>query len=506
MRLHQLLASIFIAVLLAGCGQTETESHGHAHEEATSLVYTDYTEHTELFVEFPALQQGESSRFLAHLTNLSDFSPVTEGAVYVELRQNGQLKAGFRVKQPTRDGLFTPVVTPRDAGRYQLSIRLENDQFSSTHELGEVRVFAAHEHAQVSQPEVAGDITYLKEQQWQQPFATTKAQQLSLSESVPAFATVKAPANKQATIRAPQAGYFFPDASVTAGHSVERGDTLGLLVPRAQSSQDIISLQLELAEYQSELTLAEQEVQRLQQLVDNGAIPETRLQTTKAKQQQLTSRVNATQARIQQGQLGETEGGIAIKSPISGKILSSPLASGMYVDEQQVLTELAANEQRWLELSIPERFGQHVQAISGAWLDTDEQIVRLDEKNSIVAARSLMVQPVSRTYSVTLGFAADTWQPMIGQTFAAKAITSANKAAIAIPVSAVIRQEGKDVVFVHTGGETFERREITLGIQDGENIEVTRGLQAGERVVSTGAYDVRLAALGGEEIGHGHAH
>lgn len=506
MRLYQLIASISIVVLLAGCGQTETGSHGHAHEEATSLVYTDYTEHTELFVEFPALQQGESSRFLAHLTNLNDFSPVTEGAVYVELRKNGQLKAGFRVKQPTRDGLFTPVVTPRDAGLYQLIIRLENEQLSSVHELGEVQVFAANEHAQVSQPEVAGDITYLKEQQWQQPFATTKAQALSLSQSVPAFATVKAPANKQATIRAPQAGYFFPDAAVNAGHEVERGDTLGLLIPRAQSSQDIISLQLELAEYQSELALAEQEVQRLQQLVDNRAIPETRLQTAKAKQQQLRSRVDATQARIQQGQMGETDGGIAIKSPINGKVLSSPLASGMYVDEQQTLAELAADEQRWLELAVPERFSQHVNAISGAWLDIGEHIVRLDEKNSVVAARSLMVDPSSRAYSVTLGFTRDVWQPMIGQTFAAKAMTAADKSTIAIPVSAVIRQEGKNVVFVHTGGETFERREVSLGIQDGANIEVIRGLQAGERVVSTGAYDVRLAALGGEEIGHGHAH
>jgi membrane fusion protein, heavy metal efflux system len=35
---------------------------------------------------------------------------------------------------------------------------------------------------------------------------------------------------------------------------------------------------------------------------------------------------------------------------------------------------------------------------------------------------------------------------------------------------------------------------------------VLTGVAAGERVVSDGAYLVRLAATGGDEIGHGHAH
>lgn len=41
---------------------------------------------------------------------------------------------------------------------------------------------------------------------------------------------------------------------------------------------------------------------------------------------------------------------------------------------------------------------------------------------------------------------------------------------------------------------------------DGLWVEVLRGVSAGERVVSEGAYYVRLAAAGGDDIGHGHAH
>ncbi|MGQ4276887.1 efflux RND transporter periplasmic adaptor subunit [Pseudidiomarina sp. E22-M8] len=506
MRLTQVLISTFIVLIVSGCGQTEEASHGPVHDDLAALVYTDYTKETELFVEFPVLQVGESSRFLAHLTYLSDFTPIEEGVVDVELRQNDQLKARFRVNSATRAGLFTPVINPRAPGRYQLVLSIKNDRVNSRHDLGTIEVFAASEQAKVDQAEVPGDITYLKEQQWQQPFATQPATEKALRLSVPAFATAKAPADQQATIRAPQSGYFFPEPSVMSGSTVERGQKLGLLVPRAESDQDLITLQLELADYKAQLALSAQEVERLTRLVNNGAIPKSRLQKAQSDKTHLANQVEATQARIGQRQMGKSGGGIALVSPIDGKILMSNGVSGMYLDQREVVYEIAAQSGRWLELSVPERFSDSVNAISGSWLDSQNGMVRLDSDNAQVISRRLSIDEKTRTFSVTLGFDPKVWNPMIGSTYAAHALLEAKQNATAIPISAVIRQEGKDVVFIHSGGETFERREVTLGIRDGSWIEVTDGVQVGERVVTKGAYDVRLAALGGEEIGHGHAH
>jgi hypothetical protein len=47
---------------------------------------------------------------------------------------------------------------------------------------------------------------------------------------------------------------------------------------------------------------------------------------------------------------------------------------------------------------------------------------------------------------------------------------------------------------------------VQLGIRDGQYIEVLSGVASGERVVSKGAYLVKLAASGPAEAGHGHAH
>jgi multidrug efflux pump subunit AcrA (membrane-fusion protein) len=61
-------------------------------------------------------------------------------------------------------------------------------------------------------------------------------------------------------------------------------------------------------------------------------------------------------------------------------------------------------------------------------------------------------------------------------------------------------------VYVLREGESFERRVITTGSRDGEWVAVLSGLKAGERIVTLGAYQVRLAATAPAAIGHGHAH
>jgi multidrug efflux pump subunit AcrA (membrane-fusion protein) len=55
-------------------------------------------------------------------------------------------------------------------------------------------------------------------------------------------------------------------------------------------------------------------------------------------------------------------------------------------------------------------------------------------------------------------------------------------------------------------GETFEKRELTLGLRDGNWVQVVLGISAGERVVTKGAYAVRLASVSSAIPSHGHAH
>lgn len=77
---------------------------------------------------------------------------------------------------------------------------------------------------------------------------------------------------------------------------------------------------------------------------------------------------------------------------------------------------------------------------------------------------------------------------------------------LAVPETALLRDAGRWVAYVQLEGEAFERRLIEPGERAGGWVEIVGGLAAGDRVVTAGAYQVKLAAAGGAVPGHGHAH
>ena len=78
--------------------------------------------------------------------------------------------------------------------------------------------------------------------------------------------------------------------------------------------------------------------------------------------------------------------------------------------------------------------------------------------------------------------------------------------ALVVPVTALVEEDGRTIAFVQVSGETFAKRDLTLGIRDGAFVQVLAGLAAGERVVTKGAYAMRLASVSATLPAHGHAH
>ena len=76
----------------------------------------------------------------------------------------------------------------------------------------------------------------------------------------------------------------------------------------------------------------------------------------------------------------------------------------------------------------------------------------------------------------------------------------------AVPAAALIDDAGRPIVFVQREGETFERRAVTVGPRSGDLVQIIEGVKPGERVVTKGAYLVRLASLSTSVPAHGHVH
>jgi RND family efflux transporter MFP subunit len=511
---HALLC-LALAGLLASCGrdsQPHDEHAGHAGERETerpALVYTHYTEQSELFAEFPALVAGEGSRFAAHITRLADFSPAREGTMNVRLSQDGETRARFKVDAPAGPGIFTPTVTPRAAGVYGLSLQVSAPGIETMHRLGKVKVFASREAVDVHQDEPEGEISYLKEQQWQGEFATEVAVTRRLRASVYATAELRPPGDRAARVRAPAEGLFaaYGKSFPVVGAKVKKGQRLGTLRARLAVGVDLSSLRLAVERARADARLAGQNLERLQGLLADGAVAAYRVREAENDAGVARAELDAAWQRLAQYQGGADDAGVPVIAPIAGRIVSVAVAPGEFVSPDQELLQIAGGDKRWLEARIPEAAAQRLRQPTGAWYEVkgDPRELRVGDNARLITAGGV-IDPVSRTVPVIFEFEETGITPLLGRGMDARVYTGETIETLAIPRSAVIDDDGQPVVFVQTGGETFARRTVTLGLRGADYVAVQAGLQAGERVVSRGAYDVRLAAASPAEAGHGHAH
>jgi len=62
---------------------------------------------------------------------------------------------------------------------------------------------------------------------------------------------------------------------------------------------------------------------------------------------------------------------------------------------------------------------------------------------------------------------------------------------VTLPTSAIQEVDGRDVVFVQTGPEAFEKRNVKVGVSNGVAVQIRSGLQPGEKVVVAGGFALK---------------
>jgi multidrug efflux pump subunit AcrA (membrane-fusion protein) len=78
--------------------------------------------------------------------------------------------------------------------------------------------------------------------------------------------------------------------------------------------------------------------------------------------------------------------------------------------------------------------------------------------------------------------------------------------ALVVPIISLVEEQGDFYVYVQLEGESFEKRLVKLGSNDGKKVQILSGINPGERVVTKGAQMVKLATQSGSVPAHGHEH
>jgi RND family efflux transporter MFP subunit len=480
-----------------------------AEDELATVATTLWTEKTELFAEHPVLVVGEPARFAIHLTDLATFRPLTEGTVRVRLE--GARSETFSTESPSRPGIFGVTVTPAAAGTYALRIDVAGP-LQDAFDLGPVEVAATIDDARrVTVEEPAEErIAFLKEQQWALDFGTAVADRRALRPSVLVPGEIRPRTGGEIVVSSPVAGRIVSAASGAIGTMVRAGDVLARVLPHDSQSTDRPALELALSDAQAQLELARAERARAERLTAAGAVPARRLsEAVVAERTALASVESATKRLAHLNANREGQGSAAsdasflVRSPAAGVIAQTAATPGIAVEPGHLLFRIVATDLVHVIAFLPEVDLAHAGAVSAGELMAPSLSGPVALGRPV--SRGRVLDPASRTLPFVFALARPDRSLAVGQRVSVRLYTGTGAEAVAVPVSAIVDDAGRPVVFVQREGESFVRRPVTLGARDGSLVGV-EGINAGERVVVRGAPLVRLAALSTSVPSHGHVH
>ena len=306
---------------------------------------------------------------------------------------------------------------------------------------------------------------------------------------------IQTPKGSEAVVVATSAGVlYYTDPSIAEGVAVGTGKALaGISAKKLQDGDPLLKAKLAY-----ETALAEYE--RAQRLVDDKIVS--------AKEfEQVRLRYETAKTTYEGQAQGMTEKGASLTSPISGYLKQLLVPNGAYVEVGQPVAVITQTRRLQLKAEVSERDYALLSKVSAANFRpayTDHLYKTSDLNGRLVAYGKAAADEASHYIPVTFEF--DNVGDIIAGSYAeVYLLTSPEEGVIAIPISALTEEQGLYYIYVQLCEEEYEKRGVTLGRRDGERVEILHGLHGGERVVTQGAYQVKLASVT-TAIPHGHSH
>jgi membrane fusion protein, heavy metal efflux system len=171
-------------------------------------------------------------------------------------------------------------------------------------------------------------------------------------------------------------------------------------------------------------------------------------------------------------------------SRTNGTIITKMINLGQIVQPEDVLFSVADLSKLWGVAEIPEQQVAFVQKEQDVTIEVPALNKKIQGK---IVYEGDIVNPETRTVMVRteIDNADLKLKPdMLISMF----IQSKKVSKLAIPLSAVVRENDRNYIFVQNNPNTFRLREIELGHKDGQLINVLSGVSVGETIVSDGAF------------------
>ncbi|MDQ3323404.1 MAG: efflux RND transporter periplasmic adaptor subunit [Acidobacteriota bacterium] len=394
---------------------------------------------------------------------------------------------------------------------------------------------------------LAGRVSVSKESQLLFGIKTQAVEVKQITSGLKTTGTVRARPDARAVIVPPVAGRIVLREGITLGAAVGRGEQIGTVeqildvsgqvgletqrleveaqqreieAKRLELRNTALQLQAQQADQRAkaqqartQLAQANRELRRSENLVEVGAVPKKRVEealtAVKVAEQEVASAEQ--QVRLLDNQIKQTTAGqnifraprinqpkrsFPLLSPITGLINEIKATSGQQVESGTELLTISNLSTVLLEAQVFERDLPIVRestraSFTSSALNGEIYTIGTADGDGRLVSIGQTVNAETRTVAVIYEVKNPLNRLRDGNFVEVTIDTSGDRRVLAVPKSAVVREQGETFVFVFTGGESFERRAVALGAEGAEFFEVNSGLKEGDRVVTEGVYQLR---------------
>lgn len=503
------LALVLVAACKRGASHSAShgdEQHAHDHEPKTAQI-TVWTDQYEIFAEHTPPVVNKPSTFITHVTHLQSREPRRQGEVRFRFRQ-ARRDLVEKIAIPARAGIYLPGISFPALGDWNMEIEIDGAKIP----LGIIHVHKDdHAAAHAKLPEPPEGISFGKEQQWKIGSSTELVSSQSISESVNLSGIVTAKPGTIATLVSPVSGHLSSVAGKNLplpGQTVAAGDPLLQIQPTfSEATARLFAAEAEVIRTRAALEQATSTLNRIKKLAAAEAksareLEEAQLAFGRAEADHAAA--NALQATYQKfSPANRTETNtfalspVLLRAPVSGVVSQLRGNIGDLASVGDSLLTIINPESLWIQVRLGESLLQNLPHNLSASLGTNQlKFVYSD----------LQVDPATRSAGLTFEVDNVPTHLRIGQSVSISLQTARAEKGLVVPLVAIVEEAGKPVAFVQLSGETFEKRDLVLGIRSKDHVQVLSGLKEGERIATHGAFAIRLASVSSTVPAHGHAH
>lgn len=273
--------------------------------------------------------------------------------------------------------------------------------------------------------------------------------------------------------------------NIELGSTVKAGEVLMQIDPK-DIQQTVNSTSAQVYSAESQLRLAESNLNRFRQLYEQGAIG-------RMTYDQYASAYEVAAAAVQQASAQHTQGANQLDYSLlhadkPGVISTIAAEMGQVVSAGQPVLTLVQDGEREVEISVPENRIEelrHTQQIKVTFWALSN--VATEGRVREIAP---MADPVTRTYKVRISLLNPPAEMKLGMTAAVTVLGNNSQQTVSIPLAAMYQTGDTPAVWI-VNGNTITLRPVKTGNFGDGIVQLREGLQQGDRIVIAGVHKLK---------------